>query len=162
MLLFAIMTCLSLATRNRIKKRQLVLVVMFWLNMLHISSMFFQLLCFIVEYHVWKRSLKAAYCHDFHLRRGEIHRLYYESDETCINQLRMNINTFTRLCDMLEKIGHLKDTKHMLVDEQVDVFLHTLAHHAKSWVIKHHFRHLGEIANRHLNDVLHVVLRLQG
>ena len=107
---------------------------MFWLNMLHIRSMFFQLLCFIVEYCVRKISLKAAYGHDFHLRKGEIHRLYYESDETCINQLRMNINTFTKLCDMLEKIGPLK----------------------------YHFRHLGETANRHFNDVLHVVLCLQG
>ncbi|KAK7854742.1 hypothetical protein CFP56_031083 [Quercus suber] len=63
------MTCLSLATRNRIKKRQLVLIVMFWLNMLHIS-----------KYCVRKISLKAAYGHDFHLRKGEFHYLYYESD----------------------------------------------------------------------------------
>ncbi|KAK7821041.1 hypothetical protein CFP56_038141 [Quercus suber] len=37
MLLFAVMACLSLATRNRIKKRKLVLVVMFWLDLLHIT-----------------------------------------------------------------------------------------------------------------------------
>lgn len=162
MLLFAVMARLSLATRNRIKKRKLVLVVMFWLDMLHIVSMFFQLLCFIVEYRKRKRSLKATYGHDFHSRRGEIHRLCYESDETCINQLRMNRNAFTRLCNMLETIGGLKDTKHMLVDEQVAMFLHTLAHHAKNRVIKHHFRRSGETVSRYFNDVLHAIIRLQG
>ncbi|KAL0010653.1 hypothetical protein SO802_005761 [Lithocarpus litseifolius] len=162
MILFAVMARLSLATRNRIKKRKLVLVVMFWLDMLHIVSMFFQLLCFIVEYRVRKRSLKATCGHDFHSRRGEIHRLCYESDETCINQLRMNRNAFTRLCGMLERMGGLKDTKHMLVDEQVAMFLHTLAHHAKNRVIKHHFRRSGETVSRYFNDVLHAIIRLQG
>ena len=163
MLLFAVMARLSLATRNRIKKRKLVLVVMFWLDMLHIVSMFFQLLCFIVEYRVRKRSLKATYGHDFHSRRGEIHRLCYESDETCINQLRMNRNAFTRLCKMLETISGLKDTKHMLVvDDQVAMFLHTLVHHAKNRVIKHNFRRSGETVSRYFNDVLHAIIHLQG
>ena len=62
---------------------------------------------------------------------------------------------------MLETIGGLKDTKHMLVDEQVAMFLHTLAHHAKNRVTKHHFRRSGEIVSRYFNDVLHAIIRLQ-
>ena len=57
---------------------------------------------------------------------------------------------------MLETIGGLKDTKHMLVDEQVAMF------HAKNQVIKHHFRRSGETVSRYFNDVLHAIIRLQG
>ena len=63
---------------------------------------------------------------------------------------------------MLETIGGLKDTKHMLVDEQVAMFLHTLAQNAKNQVIKHHFRRLGEIVSRYFNDVLHAIIHLKG
>nr|KAJ0200625.1 hypothetical protein LSAT_V11C600332590 [Lactuca sativa] len=38
--------------------------------------------------------------------------------------IRMNRNAFTRLCDILEQRGGLKNSKNMLVDEQVDIFFH--------------------------------------
>jgi hypothetical protein len=156
------MARLSLATRNMIRKRKLVLVLMFWLDMLHVVSMFFQLLCFVVENHFRKKSLRAKYGHDFHLRRGELHRLCYESDTTCIEQLRMSRYAFKTLCNMLETMAGLKDTKHMLVDEQVAMFLYILAHHKKNRVIKYQFRRSGETISRHFHDVLHAVIRLQG
>jgi hypothetical protein len=46
-------------------KRKLVFFLMFWLEVLHAVSQFFQLLCFMVQYHVQKKSLRATYLHDF-------------------------------------------------------------------------------------------------
>ena len=63
---------------------------------------------------------------------------------------------------MLETMAGLKDTKHMLVDEQVAMFLYILAHHKKYRVIKYQFRRSGDTISRHFHDVLHAVIRLQG
>ncbi|KAI4365431.1 hypothetical protein MLD38_021415 [Melastoma candidum] len=89
-----------------------------------------------------------------------MHDLVYRSDQTCIEQLRMNIRTFKSLCAMLKNAGKLKDTKHMMVDEQVALFLHILAHHVKNRVIKFRFHYSGETTSRHFRNVLNNVIRL--
>jgi hypothetical protein len=43
----------------------------------------------------------------------------------------MSRYAFKTLCNMLETMAGLKDKKHMLVDEQVAMFLYILAHHKK-------------------------------
>ncbi|KAI4319438.1 hypothetical protein MLD38_033035 [Melastoma candidum] len=90
-----------------------------------------------------------------------MHDLVYRSDQTCIEQLRMNIRTFKSLCAMLQNVGKLKDTKHMMVDEQVALFLHILAHHVKNRVIKFRFHHSGETISRHFRNVLNNIIRLR-
>ncbi|XP_020259584.1 uncharacterized protein LOC109836081 [Asparagus officinalis] len=60
---------------------------------------------------------------------------------------------------MLENVG-LKDTKNMLVDEQVAMFLHIIAHHVKNRVIKQMFQRSGGTISRHFTNVLHAVIRL--
>ncbi|GKD49313.1 ALP1-like protein isoform X1 [Tanacetum coccineum] len=67
-------------------------------------------------------------------RKEYIERLAYESDETCLQQLRMNRSTFVKLCGMLEMNGKLKASKYLRVDEQVAMFLYILAHHVKNRV----------------------------
>ncbi|MFQ6622620.1 hypothetical protein Gotur_003029 [Gossypium turneri] len=42
------------------------------------------------------------------------------SDETWIEQVRMNIITFFKLCEMLQTLGQLKSLRNMLVDEQAE------------------------------------------
>ncbi|GLT76808.1 hypothetical protein SLA2020_484460 [Shorea laevis] len=154
------MARLSLATRNMIKKRKLASVLMLWLDMLSVISMFFQLLCIMVEYRIRKKSLRSRYFNDFYLRRGELHRLIYESDESCTSHFRMDRYAFNNLCNMLVARGGLKDTKHMLVDEQVAMFLHIIAHHIKNRIVKHKFRRSGETVSRHFKDVLQAVIQL--
>ena len=90
-----------------------------------------------------------------------VKRLVYASDETCIEQVRMNRTAFLKLCEMLESIGGLKSSRNMLVDEQVAMFLHIISHHLKNRVIKHHFRRSGETVSRAFHSVLNVVIRLQ-
>ena len=57
----------------------------------------------------------------------------------CQNTTRMNRQTFVRLCSRLEGTGIVRLTKNMLVDEQVAITLHILAHHQKQRTIKYNF-----------------------
>ena len=63
---------------------------------------------------------------------------------------------------MHDSIGGLKPTKHMLVDEQVAMFLHLLAHHVKNKVIQFEFGIFGETISRYFNFVLNAMMRLEG
>ncbi|MFQ6656633.1 hypothetical protein Gotur_026655 [Gossypium turneri] len=49
-----------------------------------------------------------------------VKRLVYASDETCIEQVRMNRITFFKLCEILQTLGELKLSRNMLVDEQAE------------------------------------------
>ena len=62
---------------------------------------------------------------------------------------------------MLNIIGGLRPTKHMLVDEQVAMFLHILGHHVKNIVIQFEFGRSGETINRYFKLVLNATIRLQ-
>ena len=50
----------------------------------------------------------------------------------------------------------------MLIDEQVAIFLHIIAHHVKNRVIKFEFSRSGETISRHFKAVLNSIIRLQG
>ncbi|MFQ6631184.1 hypothetical protein Gotur_009976 [Gossypium turneri] len=46
--------------------------------------------------------------------------LVYASDETCIEQVRVNRITFFKLCEMLQTLGGIKSSSNMLVDEKAN------------------------------------------
>ena len=89
-------------------------------------------------------------------------RIVYSSDEKCKYHLRLNRAAFTKLCRMLKEIGGLRDTIHMLIDEQVAMFLHILAHHVKNRIMRSRFNRSAEVISRHFNRVLTALLRLEG
>lgn len=62
---------------------------------------------------------------------------------------------------MLKTKERLKDTTFMLVDEQVAMFLHILAHHVKIRVIRFIFCRSAETICRHFKLVCNAVIRLQ-
>ncbi|KAF7812299.1 protein ALP1-like [Senna tora] len=80
---------------------------------------------------------------EFHEKKTRLRSLVYSNESSCYNVLRMYRNTFDRLCSMLDEIGVLKPTKHMLVDEQVTTCLNILAHHTKNRVIPWNFGRTG-------------------
>ncbi|MFQ6667780.1 hypothetical protein Gotur_033681 [Gossypium turneri] len=49
-----------------------------------------------------------------------VKRLINASDETCIEQVRMNRIAFFKLCEMLQTLGGLKSSRNMLADEQAE------------------------------------------
>ncbi|KAF7806079.1 protein ALP1-like [Senna tora] len=97
---------------------------------------------------------------EFHEKRTRLRSLVYSNDSSCYNVLRMYRNTFDRLCSMLDEIGGLKATKHMLVDEQVAMCLNILAHHAKNRVIQWNFGRSGSTISKYFHIVLKAIIRL--
>ncbi|KAJ9541768.1 hypothetical protein OSB04_028274 [Centaurea solstitialis] len=117
------------------------------------------------SYHRLRRSIESRtlgkkYLMSYHNRRENMMRMVYESDVTSIVNIRMNIDAFSTLCDILENRGGLKNSKNMLVDEQVAMFLHTLAHNAKNRILVNRFHRSGETISRYFKLVLNVVCRL--
>ncbi|KAL8457799.1 hypothetical protein ACS0TY_035610 [Phlomoides rotata] len=53
------------------------------------------------------------------------------SDIDCFDNLRMNCNTFNRLCYLLRHSGGLVDGRYVTMGEQVALFLSVLSHHSK-------------------------------
>ncbi|XP_019108049.2 protein ALP1-like [Beta vulgaris subsp. vulgaris] len=82
------------------------------------------------------------------------------SDIACIEQLRMDRHTFNILCSLVREIGGLRDTKNMVVEEMMAMFLHILAFEEKNREIKYDFQRSGETISRHFHDVLRAVLKL--
>ncbi|KAL0454869.1 UNVERIFIED_CONTAM: hypothetical protein Slati_0826100 [Sesamum latifolium] len=65
------------------------------------------------------------------------------SGDSCLNNLRMSIDAFCRLCYLLEQLGGLKDMRNVPIREQVAIFFSILAHHTKNRVVKYNFKHTG-------------------
>ncbi|KAF7800669.1 protein ALP1-like [Senna tora] len=106
------------------------------------------------------RLPSRSYTLDFHEKRAHLRNLVYSNDSNCYNVLQMYRATFDRLCSMLDEIGGLKPTKHMLVDEQVAMCLNVLAHHAKNRVIQWNFGRSGSTISKYFKAVLKAIIRL--
>ncbi|KAL2248272.1 UNVERIFIED_CONTAM: hypothetical protein Sindi_2679500 [Sesamum indicum] len=89
-----------------------------------------------------------------------LHRLVSVSDESCLHNLRMDRNTFGRLCYMLQYSGGVTPTKHLTVPEQVAIFLSIVAKQKKNSVVKHHFIRSGRTIHKHFHRVLNSVIKL--
>ena len=120
------------AMRNEV----IVALLIWWLNMAEMIHHFCITLCicFVLggltlhRRHVAPRS----YTLNFERKRAHLRAMVRSTDVTCYNQIRMYRTTFDKLCLLLDNVGGLKPMKHMLVDEQVTMFLHILAHHMKN------------------------------
>ena len=132
------------------------------LNILHVfRTILMNMMCAVTI--LSNRMIHDRSCNlDIHYKRRNIRELVYSNDNTCYNQIRMYRSTFDKLCGMLDTIGGLKPTRHMLVDEQVAMFLHILAHHMKNRVLQFEFGRSGETVSRYFTIVLRAMMRLQG
>ena len=70
------------------------------------------------------------------------------------------IESRLELCTLIRTIDQMQDSRLVIVEEQVAMFLHILAYHVKNCVIKFQFIRLGETVSRHFNAVLKAVLKL--
>ncbi|KAL8521867.1 hypothetical protein ACS0TY_012141 [Phlomoides rotata] len=94
---------------------------------------------------------------------SQIEKLYFlvgYHDEICKDHIRMNINYFNRLCYLLENLGGLRDTRNVIINELVTIFLTVLSHHTKNRVIKYNFKRSGYTISKHFNLVLNTLLKL--
>lgn len=78
----------------------------------------------------------------------------------CKREFRMETHVFHSLVKCLKDKGFLRDTRYVSVEEQVAMFLHTLAKNASNRTLQERFQHSGETASRHFRQVLHAVTQL--
>ncbi|PPD95900.1 hypothetical protein GOBAR_DD07067 [Gossypium barbadense] len=143
-----------------VRRKRIGIALTIWLEICKIASWFLLTLGAIDSLHTCRPRIRS-YILDFYAQRDYVKKLVHASDETCIEQVRMNRFAFSKLCEMLQTLGGLKSSRHMLVDEQVAMFLHIISHHLKNRVIKHHFNRSGETVSRSFHSVLNAVIRLQ-
>lgn len=154
------MARLSLITSVQRRKR-FVAVLRVWLDMCAAVNLVLIMMMSTLTTMCSRRPRVRSYIINTLGSREYMIRTVYSSDEKCISQLRMNRHAFFKLCAMLQTIGGLKPTRNMLVDEQVAIFLHIIAHRMKNWIIQNNFQRSGETISRYFNIVLTAVLKLQ-
>ncbi|XP_042026791.1 uncharacterized protein LOC121773941 [Salvia splendens] len=89
-----------------------------------------------------------------------LERLIHVTDVDCIANLRMDRNTFGKLCCILTEQGGLRTGKCLGIEEQVAIFVGILAHHNKNRVVRFSFIRSGSTVSHYMNKVLGAVLSL--
>lgn len=82
------------------------------------------------------------------------------TDIDCMSNLRMDKNTFGKLCSLLRQVGVLHDGKYVKVEEQVAIFLAIIAHHQKNRIVRFRFLRSGQTVSQYVHKVLHSILKL--
>ncbi|MQM06859.1 hypothetical protein Taro_039688, partial [Colocasia esculenta] len=97
--------------------------------------------------------------------RNEIRRKYVQSvigvdDATSIKMIRMNRRTFYQLYAVVRRRNLLHDTIHVSVQEQLIMFLHTIAHNVRNGVMCVNYLGSGETVSRYFKHVLKALRQL--
>ncbi|KAL8527907.1 hypothetical protein ACS0TY_005643 [Phlomoides rotata] len=87
-----------------------------------------------------------------------MNRLFLGTDADCISNLRMDRNSFGRLCFLMRELGGLVDHRYVSVEEQVSMFLYILAHHKKNRGVKFDYQRSGQTVSHYIHIVLKAVL----
>ena len=82
-----------------------------------------------------------------------LHRLINVTDLDCIDNLRMDRNTFGKLCRILKDRGGLHIGKCLGIEEQVAMFIGVLSHHKKNRVVRFNFIRSGSTVSYYVNKV---------
>ncbi|XP_058086495.1 protein ALP1-like [Magnolia sinica] len=112
----------------------------------------------------------GEYCHYYMFkqpaRHGDderakfINSIIWASDGDCLDQLRMNRDSFFELCTLIREKTRLRDTRDVSLEEQVVIFLHTLGHNVRNRVLGHRFIRSEETVSRHFHRVLTAIVSL--
>ncbi|MFQ6631186.1 hypothetical protein Gotur_009976 [Gossypium turneri] len=104
------------------RRKRIGLALTVWLKICTVASWFLVTLGTIHSLHTYRPRIRS-YILDFYAKRVYVKILVYASDETCIEQVRVNRITFFKLCEMLQTLGGIKSSSNMLVDEQIQLQL---------------------------------------
>ena len=141
------------------------LIVMYIANELEMENYFIcmmmiTLMYMFVAWHYERNIVNKNQVFENHQTRLSLVNRLLESDVFCISQLRMDRRTLAILCELLRHDENIKKDGLVTLEEQVCIFLHILAHHAKNRTIVSRFYRSGETISRYFNSVLSAVLRL--
>ena len=76
--------------------------------------------------------------------------------------LRMNVECFLNLCDVLRQGNYLSDSykRKVKIEEAVAIFLYTIGHNERQRVSAERFQHSTETINRHVRQVMRAIVKL--
>ena len=80
----------------------------------------------------------------------------------CKREFRMEKAIFYRLVDLLRDKNLLQDTRGVVVEEQVAIFMYAISKNASNRDLQWRFQHSGETISRHFGSVLRAIVRLTG
>lgn len=121
-----------MARRILLKTKKILLMLDNIKDLFNFFIMIYVIMYIIAERHYRKYRLKSKSIYDVFSRVGNFQRMVYASDVRCINELRMDRYTFSKLCSMIRTSGRLRDTRNVSVYEMVAMFLNILAHYEKN------------------------------
>lgn len=83
--------------------------------------------------------------------------LHKSSLVRCCGLLRMQRHVLIRLGDELEAKNYLTDSRYINVYEQVAMFLLTIGHNGRNFLIQYVFQHLSKTVSRQFHAILHAL-----
>ncbi|KAL8497672.1 hypothetical protein ACS0TY_021127 [Phlomoides rotata] len=107
-----------------------------------------------------KRGYKYSMIERMPNQIRELNRLTRGNHYNCLDNLRLDRNTFGRLYTIWRNRGGLVDGKHVSVKEQVSMFLGILAHHKKNRVVRYTYNRSGQTVSHYVHLVLTAILQL--
>ncbi|XP_022015116.1 uncharacterized protein LOC110914640 [Helianthus annuus] len=103
----------------------------------------------------WKRGLKRVRDNDSRMTGHKYTlELLTGNPEQCIDLLRMSRESFVRLCAHFRVNYSLEDSKHVLVEEKMAMFLMIIGHNQRYVVIKRRFQHSKQTIHKYFYEVL--------
>ncbi|KAL3821393.1 hypothetical protein ACJIZ3_007298 [Penstemon smallii] len=82
------------------------------------------------------------------------------TNESCLENFRMDKRVFFKLCDMLQTRGLLRHTNRIKIEEQLAIFMFIVGHNLRTRAVQELFRYSGETISRHFNNVLSAIMTI--
>jgi hypothetical protein len=108
---------------------------------------------------IWsKKRKRISICYGPIDERDRMRSEYFENkiwkdDTTCVNMLRLQKAPFFRFYQLLRNRNLLEDTIHLSVEHQFAMFLHTIGHNVRNWIIGGNFGRSGEVVSRYFKKL---------
>lgn len=93
-------------------------------------------------------------------RHSFLNCLYRETENDCIEQLKVSKGEFFKLCRILQEKGKLVRTRYVPTIEAVAMFMHILAHNLKYRVVHFSYYISKETISRQFNNVLRAIMKV--
>ncbi|XP_072062175.1 protein ANTAGONIST OF LIKE HETEROCHROMATIN PROTEIN 1-like [Arachis hypogaea] len=125
----------------------------YWIMRIQFDTL---MLLFLVTLYMYIRNRRRGHTsigrrvNTLPLRRDALDNIIGEGgDRNCIWELRMSLNEFSTLCELLQVQGGLDEDGHVGIGEKVATFLIILAHHTKNCNVQVLFYRSGETISRY-------------
>ena len=82
--------------------------------------------------------------------------------DSCQTYVRMRSGAFNNLARIMRSNQLLKDSRHVMIEEQLEITLNILGHKTKKCIIRSHFIRSGETVSRYFNKVLESIYHIRG